>query len=184
MITTISVQELNKKYKLDQSNSNFLIIDVREPIEYAHEHIPNSINLPLKQLASKDLTSYKDKTAIFHCKSGNRTKLNEHVLKSTPFEKKYCIEGGIEAWKASGFNTEKSSAAPIDIMRQVQLVVSFMILSGLALAQFVSLYFLALPLVAGLGLMIAGLTGFCGMATLLSFAPWNKNSVKKCSQLC
>ena len=52
MITTISVQELNKKYKLDQSNSNFLTIDVREPIEYAHEHIPNSINLPMKQLAS------------------------------------------------------------------------------------------------------------------------------------
>jgi hypothetical protein len=35
-------------------------------------------------------------------------------------------------------------------------------------------WFLGLSLFAGLGLVFAGATGFCGMARVLMMMPWNK----------
>lgn len=182
MMTTIRPEVLKNTYNLDLPHSELLIIDVREPSEYAHERIPNSINVPLNEMGKKDLSAFKDKTVVFHCRSGNRTKLNERILANTPFKKKFCLDGGLIAWKTAGLQTEKMVVAPIDIMRQVQLIVSTMILSGLGLSYFISPYFLVLPLIAGTGLMVAGLTGFCGMAVLLSYAPWNKTAAKNCQQ--
>lgn len=45
---------------------------------------------------------------------------------------------------------------------------------GSALALLVNVNYLYLPLFIGLGLILAGLTGFCGMAILLEKIPWNK----------
>jgi rhodanese-related sulfurtransferase len=179
---TIRPEALKSTYNLDLSDSDLLIIDVREPFEYAHERIPHSINVPLNEIGKKDFSVFKNKTVVFHCRSGNRTKLNEQILASTSFKQKYCLDGGLIAWKAAGLPTEKMAVAPIDIMRQVQVIVSTMILSGLGLSHFISPYFLALPLIAGIGLMVAGLTGFCGMAILLSHAPWNKAAARNCQQ--
>lgn len=184
MITSKKPKDIIKEFKLDGANSNVIIIDIRETVEYEHEHIPNSINLPIKQLLSKNLSAYKDKTAIFHCKSGNRTTLNQEIIERTPFANKYCIEGGLEAWKQSGLEIEKMTSAPIDIMRQVQLIVGIMILSGLILAKLLSSYFLILPLLAGVGMSIAGTTGFCGMAKILLYAPWNRAAKAKQQDLC
>ena len=47
-------------------------------------------------------------------------------------------------------------------------------LLGTVLGLSVSPWFFAVPLFVGGGLLIAGLTGFCGMAVLLQRAPWNR----------
>jgi len=59
------------------------------------------------------------------------------------------------------------------IMRQVQVVVGFMVLLSSALAALVSPWFLLLTGFFGAGLLFAGLTGTCGMAALLGRMPWN-----------
>jgi hypothetical protein len=51
-----------------------------------------------------------------------------------------------------------------------------MVLLGLALALAVSPWFALISAFAGAGLLFAGLTGFCGLARLLAFAPWNRNA--------
>ncbi|MFN3400784.1 MAG: YgaP-like transmembrane domain [Ferrovibrio sp.] len=45
---------------------------------------------------------------------------------------------------------------------------------GAVLAWFVSPWFILLSGFVGAGLMMAGLTGFCGMARLLAAMPWNR----------
>ena len=59
-------------------------------------------------------------------------------------------------------------------MRQVQIVAGGLVLLGVALGALVSPWFYGLSGFVGLGLMFAGLTGFCSMAKLLAVMPWNR----------
>jgi hypothetical protein len=64
--------------------------------------------------------------------------------------------------------------APMEIMRQVQVVAGTLILLGVGLGVLLSPWFFALSGFVGAGLVFAGVTGWCGMAKLLSRAPWNR----------
>lgn len=173
---TITVTELLNQYGHDKltHNKQIQFVDVRDPSEYQHEHIENALNVPLVQLGRIEAHAHSDKIAVFYCRSGNRTAMNDTLLAATPFKEKYCLVGGIVAWKEAHLAVVKQTKAPIDVMRQVQLIVSIMILLGVLLGYTVSPYFIILTVFAGLGLLVAGLTGFCGMANLLRYLPWNK----------
>jgi hypothetical protein len=45
---------------------------------------------------------------------------------------------------------------------------------GTLLGLLVSPWFFAVPGFVGAGLIMAGVTGFCGMANILMRAPWNR----------
>jgi rhodanese-related sulfurtransferase len=66
--------------------------------------------------------------------------------------------------------------APLPIMRQVQIAAGSLVLLGLVLAVLVSPWFMALSAFVGAGLIVAGISGFCGMANLLLHMPWNRPS--------
>lgn len=176
MLKNIATAELLKLYSFDeiQQRDDIVIIDVREPQEYAHEHIANSRNVPLNKLAELNADEYQDKIAIFHCRSGKRTEMNQSAISGTAFKEKFCLVGGITEWKSQNMPTVSEYSAPVDVMRQVQLIVGCMILLGVGLSYLVSVYFIILTVFAGLGLLVAGFTGFCGMAEVLKFLPWNK----------
>jgi hypothetical protein len=65
--------------------------------------------------------------------------------------------------------------APLPIMRQVQIAAGSLVLLGVVLAVLVSPWFMALSAFVGAGLIVAGVTGFCGMANLLLHMPWNRS---------
>lgn len=180
---TMTVSELTEKFKLGSSeqHSDIIIIDIRSPEEYRHEHIHAAINIPISEIHTLTDKQYTNKIAIFHCSSGTRTQLNQSALASTAFQQTYCLNGGIEAWKRSGLEVNKAVNAPIDVMRQVQIIVGLMIVLGLSLSN-LSTYFLLLPAVAGIGMLIAGITGFCGMAEILKFLPWNRARIQKVAE--
>ncbi len=100
---------------------NVVIIDIREPAEFALEHIPGSINVPTKQLAAFDASRYKDKIAIFHCSSGNRTTAAESLIANSGFNEIYCLSKGIQQWKQCQLPVERHARVNMDIMRQVQI---------------------------------------------------------------
>jgi rhodanese-related sulfurtransferase len=80
-----------------------VVVDVRSAPEYALEHIANSINISLDDLARVEKNYFKDKIVVFHCKGGIRTKSNEHLLQTFHSKQSYCLSGGIEQWKCCGF---------------------------------------------------------------------------------
>jgi hypothetical protein len=62
----------------------------------------------------------------------------------------------------------------------VQLSIGLTVLLGTVLGYFVHPYFLILSAFFGLGLINAGLTGWCGLALLMAKMPWNQyRSIKK-----
>ncbi len=165
--------------KLATPIDEIIIIDIREPSEYAREHIPGSINIPLNQLTEYDTTNWQDKTVLFHCKSGNRTKQAQILIDKIPHGEKLCLSGGIEEWKLIGNDVLTNKEAPLELMRQVQIIAGSMVLLGVLLAYLISPYFIILTIIAGIGLLNAGITGFCGMAKLLMFLPYNKSTNKQ-----
>jgi hypothetical protein len=63
---------------------------------------------------------------------------------------------------------------PVELQRQVQIGAGSLVFAGTVLGVVVSPWFLGVPLFVGGGLILAGVTGFCGMTRLLVRAPWNR----------
>lgn len=173
VLTPIKPQDL--KRRLDDGSA--ILIDIREPNEFAREHIIGARLAPLSALDSHDFDRDHGKAAVFQCRSGNRTAANAARLLAKGFKEAYALEGGLEAWKAAGLPVHFDRKAPIEIMRQVQIAAGSLVVIGAALASLVSPWWILLSGFVGAGLVFAGVTGFCGMARILSRMPWNRVSL-------
>lgn len=154
-----------------------VLIDVREPFEYKSEKIQGALNIPLSFLTKDSLKPFDGRTIILQCQSGNRSKqacqkISEFVASSDLKE----LEGGIVGWKKAGFavRTAKDGRIVLPITQQVQLAIGLFLLLGTGFTYFISPAFLIVPLLIGLGLSNAGLTGWCGLARLIAVMPWNR----------
>jgi hypothetical protein len=86
----------------------------------------------------------------------------------------HVIACGLDAWRRARLPLTTDRRAPIDLQRQVQFGAGGMALLGTICGVLLSPWFLVVPGFVGAGLLTAGLTGFCGLATLLMHAPWNR----------
>lgn len=166
------INAANAKTLLDRGGA--VLIDVREPDEHARERIEGAMLAPLSQFDPQALASERSKVAVFHCNSGNRTRQAADRLLAAGFEQTYELEGGLAAWKRAGLPVIADRRAPLPIMRQVQIVAGSLVVLGVVLAVLVSPWFMALSALVGAGLVMAGITGICGMASLLGHMPWNR----------
>jgi len=59
-----------------ESESDYIILDVRTTEEFADKHIPNAINIPNETIGTEDIPELpdKDQLILVYCRSGNRSK--------------------------------------------------------------------------------------------------------------
>jgi rhodanese-related sulfurtransferase len=86
-----------------------IVVDVREPHEYAAGHVPNARHIPMGQVDKRlgELDRFKDKPVIVVCQSGNRSSSTCNALTKRGFEKVYNLSGGISAWEQAGMPVTK-----------------------------------------------------------------------------
>ncbi|WP_284946609.1 rhodanese family protein [Acidisoma cladoniae] len=150
------------------------LVDIRDPDEHARERIGGAINLPLARL--HDLPQ-DGRPVVFHCRSGMRTAANATQLAAAAgHAPAYILEGGIDAWRRAGYATVADRSQPLEIMRQVQITAGSLVILGVLLGLFVGHAFFGLSAFVGGGLIFAGTTGWCGMAHLLQWMPWNRRA--------
>ena len=156
-----------------------ILVDIREGDEHARERIPGVRHLALSKLEEADLAADRGRAVIFHCRSGARTRSNAAALAAKVDEscEAFLLEGGLEGWRKAGLPTVIDRWQPIELQRQVQIGAGGLAFLGTLLGLLVSPWFFAVPLLVGGGLLLAGLTGFCGMALLLQRAPWNRAAI-------
>jgi rhodanese-related sulfurtransferase len=77
-------------------------LDVREPEEYAHGHVPGAINLPQAELASRLDEIPHDCPLALICRSGARSLRAAQFLQQMGFEQVTNVQGGTLAWRAAG----------------------------------------------------------------------------------
>lgn len=81
-----------------------LLLDVREPDEYAAAHAPNAVLIPLGQLAARldEIASYKDRPIAVMCRSGRRSGIATNLLQQAGYSQVSNVRGGIIAWEKAG----------------------------------------------------------------------------------
>jgi rhodanese-related sulfurtransferase len=153
-----------------------ILVDISEADEYARERIPGARHIALSQLDAADFTAYQGKTVIFHCRSGARTSSvgARLMAKADGVREAYALDGGLDAWRSAGLPTAIDRRQPIELLRQLQIIIGFLVLLGTVLGLTVSPWFFAVPIFLGTGVLFAGVTGSHGMVYLLQRAPWNQ----------
>ncbi len=170
----ISVPAFREVIQSEANNQTVDFINVCTPAEYNEKHIKGVRSVPLGDLASQVETLNKKKTVYIHCRSGNRGRQAIEKLQALGVTAELVnVEGGLLAWEEAGYETG-SHTTRLPIMRQVFIGAGSLVLLGLLLTYFVSEAFILIPLFVALGLLVSGLTGWCGMALLLGKMPWNK----------
>lgn len=173
-LTTIAPRDA--KRRLDDGSA--ILIDIRDADEYAREHIQGARLVPLATVDAHDFDRERTagKAVIFHCQSGRRTAAAAARLIAAGFKETYVLEGGLNGWRQAGLPAHIDRSQPIDLQRQVQITAGSLVVLGVALAVFVSPWFIVLSGFVGAGLVFAGATGTCAMARLLMYLPWNKSA--------
>jgi rhodanese-related sulfurtransferase len=151
-----------------------VLVDIREADEFSRAHVAGAVSQPLSKWAQAHLTIDPAADVVFTCRSGMRTHGACDQLAARVQGDAFVLEGGLNGWIKAGLPVAEDHTAPLEIMRQVQIVAGLLILTGTILGTLVAAPWYALAAFVGAGLTFAGATGFCGMARLLMLAPWNR----------
>ena len=86
-----------------------LLIDVREPDEFAAGHAPGSVLIPLGQLSSRlnEIRGYEGKPVVLICRSGQRSARAAEVLVKAGFTSVHNVQGGMLAWEKAALPVVK-----------------------------------------------------------------------------
>ncbi len=82
-----------------------VLIDVREPSEYAAERIPGALLFPLSTFDPKALPDSGGRTVVFHCGVGMRSAKAVAMCQAAGLKLDSHLAGGLKAWKAANLPT-------------------------------------------------------------------------------
>ena len=87
------------------ADRQILLIDVREPAEFAAERIHGALNYPLSTFDPAALPPAGDKLVVLQCGSGKRSATAVGKCQAAGHAIDAHLAGGIMAWKAAGLPT-------------------------------------------------------------------------------
>lgn len=95
--TQISQEEA---MQMMQEQTDYLIVDVRRPDEFAESHIAGAINVPNEDIGDEmpEALPDKDQLLLIYCRSGNRSKEASQKLANMGYTNVYEF-GGINTWE-------------------------------------------------------------------------------------
>ena len=105
--TLMTLKELHDSHlKLGEKD---IILDVRNPDEFAEAHIKGAKNIPLPEVVSHAQELKKFSHIYIHCKRGGRAKTAFEALKNAGLDNLICIhDAGMDAWIDAGYAIERS----------------------------------------------------------------------------
>ena len=94
----IQVEEEELKELLKKKESEPIIIDVREPVEYEEAHIPGLPLIPMQTIPTMIDQLDKDSSYLFVCRSGNRSQNVALYMQQQGFKNVRNYAGGMLGW--------------------------------------------------------------------------------------
>ena len=98
-------QEISVAQAIAMQAKGSFLLDVREPDEWAVEHVTGSTLIPLGELEARVADVPRDREIVVVCRSGNRSKAGRGVLLAAGYTQVASMAGGLLAWKAEGHPT-------------------------------------------------------------------------------
>jgi hydroxyacylglutathione hydrolase len=78
-----------------------LVLDVRNPREWASKHIEGSLNIPLNHLQERIDEIPRDRRVVIHCAGGYRSSIAASILQQYGVTNLTEIAGGLAAWEVA-----------------------------------------------------------------------------------
>jgi rhodanese-related sulfurtransferase len=95
-------------YKLMQSDTNIVLLDVRTPAEFNSEtgHLAHALLIPVQELERRGnkLQKYQQILIIVYCRTGHRSTTASEILQKHGYHVRN-MEGGITRWRAEQLPT-------------------------------------------------------------------------------
>ena len=87
-----------------------VVVDVREPEEFAAGHVTGAKNVPLNQLEQKLPAAVKNKSLplLLVCATGARAQRAVATAKKLGYEQAQAVAGGLKSWKDANLPLEKA----------------------------------------------------------------------------
>ncbi len=79
-----------------------LLVDVREPDEYANQRIPGAVLFPLSTFDPAALPPDEPRPIVFHCAGGKRSEMAARARLGAGAPRARHLAGGIAGWAAAG----------------------------------------------------------------------------------
>ena len=83
-----------------------VVVDVREPHEYARGHVPGAVSVPQAELALRLNDLPRERELLVVCEGGARSARAARFLKRLGFSHVNNLVGGTSAWRSAGLPTE------------------------------------------------------------------------------
>lgn len=162
--------------------SGAVLLDVRTAMEHDECRVQSDhLHIPLDQLDPDGLAAQlpggKATPVVVLCKAGMRAQKAAERLDGAGFSNVRVVDGGLDACERCGVAVHKGRDGARDrlsLERQVRIAAGLLVVTGALLSIWVDIAFLGLSIAVGCGLVFAGITNRCGLALLLTRAPWNK----------
>ena len=89
-----------RQFMARTKEKQYVLIDVRQPEEYAVAHIPGAMLLPLMELESRLFDLPADRQIVFYCRSGARSEIAAALAAEAELSEHriYNLIGGLLAW--------------------------------------------------------------------------------------
>src|SRR5256885_10604758 len=103
------IDEVDPAEVREQASNGAVVIDVREPEEWAAGHIPGAVHVPKSYLESRIEGAIPDRSGhvILYCASGNRSAWATRTLvEDLGYENVESMTGGFTLWKDRGYEVD------------------------------------------------------------------------------
>jgi len=88
-----------------RSGAQARVVDVREPREFRHGHIPGALSLPLSLFVTDQADLSGESALVLVCRSGRRSTRAAAYLKKHGYDQVQVVAGGMLAWENAGLLT-------------------------------------------------------------------------------
>lgn len=164
----------NQQAQTEYVHGNAIIIDVREPAEFAEIHIPGAINIPSTQFDAHAFEPFLDRKVCIICQTGKRSRNIIEKLESMHWNNVYYLETQMEnyqhtvAQKTSGWTVDRQFRFLLGILLSIYVVTYFLGAKG----------FIVIPMILGTGLIVTALINRCYLRIGIAKLPWNRGKAE------
>lgn len=106
------IEPVELKAKMD-GGAPLLVVDARNPDEFAARHIPGACNVPVADMpvALEQIAAAKPDLIVTTCGSSGRGEKAAQVMARSGFTQVAVLRGGLAAWRARGFASDGADPA-------------------------------------------------------------------------
>jgi len=156
-----------------QQRGEGILIDVREPAEFRDGHLPGAINLPSTRFSAADYRTYRQQPIYLVCQTGDRAQEVAQKLYKQGNTQVFVLDRHMDDI------TVETPKISWSVDRQFRFLLGILLGIFLIGYHWISDYFMAIPVIIGLGLTITAIIDKCYLRIGIARLPWNRGYAER-----